>query len=364
MFPGRGLGRPRGPAPICRNVTVAGAPQPPAPAHADWGPQPPLVDFSTMAGVLRVCAGARLTLRGVAVTRVRYGPGAGPEFVTGEGPASEVAFRDVIWRSHVCLPQEAGGDGSVGASPAPEAADARAPPLAPAPQETPWRPGDILRAAAAAAPSPPPPPPPSEPQNASDDEAAPPPSPPSPSLSPAGAAAARSDVRTRHVTLRVCLAAAAECFSSGLRVDSGRILVEPPLQDIAAADRPKSGDGSHGRARAAAGDGAGGDGGAGAGAYTWLLADVTRVCGRTVSAECLAAESAAACYDRECERGPPPPSAPGDLSRPLACLICASPSHELSRLARRRSRVCTTSRSLLSPSTGPRLHTHPRHPKT
>jgi len=109
LFPGHGIGRPRGPVVIDRNVTVTSAfdassgstitGRPPSPST----PDPPTIDFSQLQGVVLLRAGAALAFSHVIVTRIHYGPGIGADFVRGEGSRSVVRFDDVIWRREICF---------------------------------------------------------------------------------------------------------------------------------------------------------------------------------------------------------------------------------------------------------------------
>ena len=159
--PGRHILTPHRTATRHRNLTItgptaAGAPQPPLvcewqPAAAANGDAPPprdclpQIDWSLMDGVLLLRAGHQMTLASLVVTQIRYGapgarpaaraqrrpaagvtrpgphsthprygPGAGPEFLWGEGPASVVAFVNVVWRSPVCMPPAGSGPAPAG----------------------------------------------------------------------------------------------------------------------------------------------------------------------------------------------------------------------------------------------------------
>ncbi|GBF87404.1 hypothetical protein Rsub_00115 [Raphidocelis subcapitata] len=107
LFPGYGPGRSKGPLLIDRNVTIAAAAGAAGPAGG-----PPLMDFGLLDGLLVLRAGAVLTLKDLQVTKIRYGPGAGADFARGEGPASVLAFQNVIWRVVVCLPANVSRNGT------------------------------------------------------------------------------------------------------------------------------------------------------------------------------------------------------------------------------------------------------------
>lgn len=86
-----------------------------APSRLDWG-LPPLPACPAHVGRLAAMSTSCFA------HNCSYGPGAGTDFLRGEGPTSVIHFDDVTWRRRVCLPSDE-GDESITAAAAKSAAN-------------------------------------------------------------------------------------------------------------------------------------------------------------------------------------------------------------------------------------------------